>query len=212
MYVKDSMATNLQTIKFDQTVSEAVEVMSSSKLHRIPVVDDNNKLVGLITEGLISSNTPNNTSTLSVYELNYLLNKLKVSDIMIKDPKTINEDALLEEAATIMNDNAVGCLPVVREDNSLIGIITHNDIFAAFINLLGYNHNGTRYVINVKEDKIGIMESISKVFKENNLSITNLAVYNTSRGIEVVVIAATKSDISKQLQENGFNVTSVISL
>lgn len=212
MYVKDSMSKELVTIKSNQTISEVIEVMSSGKLHRVPVVDDNNKLIGLITESLITSNTPNNSSSLSVFELNYLLNKLKVVDIMIKEPITINEDALLEEAATVMNKNTIGCLPVVDKDNYLIGIITHNDIFTAFINLLGYNHNGLRYVVNVKEDKPGIMEAIAKCFKDNNISITNLAVYNTTRGIEVVVISASKNDISKQLIDSGFNVTSTLSL
>lgn len=212
MYVKDSMSKDLQVIKPNQTISEAIEAMSLKSLHRLPVVDDNNKLVGLITESMITSNTSNNASSLSVFELNYLLNKLKVSDVMIKDPVTINEDALLEEAATVMNNSKIGCLPVVDRDNVLIGIITHNDIFTAFINLLGYKHNGLRYVINVKEDKPGIMAEIAKCFKDNNLSITNLAVYNTVRGIEVVVISADKNDISKQLIQIGFNVTSVISL
>ena len=170
------------------------ELNSETKLRRIPVVDDNNKLVGMITESIISSNTPNKASSLSVFEINYLLNKLKVSDIMIKDPITIGEDALLEEAATIMNEKKIGCLSVVDRDNTLIGIITRNDIFTAFINLLGYNHNGIRYVINVKEDKTGIMEEIARCFKENNVSISNLAVYNTSRGIEVVVISSEKND------------------
>lgn len=211
MYVKDNMSTDLQTANANQTISEVIEVMSSNKLHRVPVVDSSNKLVGLITESLITSNNPNNSS-LSVFELNYLLNKLKVSDIMIKDPITIGEDALLEEAATLMTKHMIGCLPVVSDDNTLIGIITHNDIFTAFINLLGYNHDGIRYVINVKEDKTGIMEAIARVFKDNNISITNLAVYNTTRGIEVVVIAESNNDISKQLIDNNFNVTSVIYL
>ena len=208
MYVKDSMSVDLQTIKPEQTVSEAIEAMSSRDYHRLPVVDENNKLVGLVTESLIASNTPNSASSLSVFELNYLLNKLKVKDIMIKEPITIDQDALLEEAATVMNKNEIGCLPVVDKDNTLIGIITHNDIFTAFINLLGYNNSGLRYVINVKEDKPGIMEEIARCFSENGISINNLAVYNNVRGIEVVVIAADKKDITKQLIEKGFNVTS----
>ena len=212
MYVKDSMTRDVKTIKPSQTVSEVIALTSETKLRRIPVVDDNNKLLGMITESIISSNTPNRASSLSVFEINYLLNKLKIEDIMIKNPITISEDALLEEAATLMNEKEIGCLSVVDKDNTLIGIITRNDIFTAFINLLGYKHSGMRYVINVKEDKTGIMEEIARCFKENNVSITNLAVYNTSRGIEVVVISGGKNDISSQLKNSGFNVTSVLSL
>ena len=212
MYVKDNMIAHPITLKPDQSVSEAVDLMSENSLHRLPVVDDNGKLLGLITETVITSNTPNNASTLSVFELNYLLNKLSIKDIMIKDVKTINKDALLEEAATIMRKYDVGCLPVVEEDNKLIGIITHNDIFTAFVDLLGYNHNGMRYVISIPEDKIGIMEDIASIISKNGVSISNLAVYNNTRGIEVVVITYGYEDLSEKLKEAGYKVTSVIKL
>ena len=212
MYVKDNMTRNPYTVGLDKSVSEALDIMSASKIHRLPVVDHKGKLLGLVTESQIASNTPNNSSSLSVFELNYLLNKLQIKDIMIKDVFTIGPDALLEEAATLLRKNRIGCLPVVDENNDLLGIITHNDIFDAFIELLGYNKQGSRYVINVSEDMPGIMEGIAKVCKENNVSISNLAVYNTDRGIEVVVITFADNDISEKLKEAGYNVTSYMKL
>ncbi len=212
MYVKDNMVSSPITIGPDQSVSEAIDIMSENELHRLPVVDENGKLVGLVTEGGSASNTPNNASSLSVFELNYLLNKLTIKDIMIKDVITIGKDALLEEAATVLRKYDIGCLPVVSEENDLIGIITHNDIFTAFIDLLGYNHNGIRYVISIPEDHPGIMEDICRIFKQNDISISNLAVYNNSRGIEVVVIVNGYKDISEQLKDAGYKVTGVLKL
>ena len=212
MYVKDNMVSGPITIGPDQSVSEAIDLMSENGLHRLPVVDKNGKLAGLITEGVITSNTPNNSTSLSVFELKYLLNKLTIKDIMIKDVITIGKDALLEEAATILRKNDIGCLPVVDEDNTLIGIITHNDIFTAFIDLLGYNHVGTRYVISVEEDRTGILEDICRVFKEQDVSIANMAVYNSSRGIEIVVIVHGFDDITDKLEKAGYKVTSVMKL
>lgn len=212
MYVKDNMVSSPITIGPDQSVSDAVNIMSENKLHRLPVVDESGDLVGLVTESVITANTPNSATSLSVFELNYLLNKLKIKDIMIKDVVTIGKEALLEEAATILRKNDIGCLPVVDEDDKLIGIITHNDIFTAFIDLLGYNHNGIRYVISIPEDKTGIMEDICRIFKESDISISNLAVYNNSRGIEVLVIVYGYKDIAGKLKEAGYNVTSVIKL
>ena len=212
MYVKDNMVSGPITIGPDQSVSEAIDLMSENGLHRLPVVDKDGKLAGLITEGVITSNTPNNATSLSVFELNYLLNKLTIKDIMIKDVITIGKDALLEEAATILRKNDIGCLPVVDEDNTLIGIITHNDIFTAFIDLLGYNHVGTRYVISVEEDRTGILEDICRVFKEQDVSIANMAVYNSSRGIEIVVIVHGFDDITDKLEKAGYKVTSVMKL
>ena len=212
MYVKDNMVSGPITIGPDQSVSEAIDLMSENGLHRLPVVDKDGKLAGLITEGVITSNTPNNATSLSVFELNYLLNKLTIKDIMIKDVITIGKDALLEEAATILRKNDIGCLPVVDEDNTLIGIITHNDIFTAFIDLLGYNHVGTRYVISVEEDRTGILEDICRVFKEQDVSIANMAVYNSSRGIEIVVIVHGFDNITDKLEKAGYKVTSVMKL
>lgn len=212
MYVKDNMTRNPYTLGLNQSVSEALDIMSASKVERLPVVDQKGKLLGLVTESLIASNTPNNSSSLSVFELNYLLNKLQIKDIMIKEPITVGPDALLEEAATLLDINDIGCLPVVDNDNTLIGIITHGDIFKAIIDLLGYNQMGIRYVINVTEDKPGIMEGIASVCKENNISISNLAVYHTERGIEVVVITVNQEDISDKLTQAGYNVTSHMKL
>ena len=212
MYVKDYMSISPVTIGPDEPISSAMEVMSNNNFHRLPVVDAKGKLVGLLTGGVIRANTPNNSSTLSVFELNYLLNKLTVKDIMIKDVHTINGDALLEEAATIMLKNNVACLPVIDSNRVVRGIITHNDIFSAFVKLMGYNNKGTRYVINVAEDKPGILEDVARVFKENDASISNLAVYYTTRGIEVVVMAFGYADLTQELTKAGYNVTNTTKL
>lgn len=212
MYVKDNMVPSPITIKADNSVSEAIDIMSENKLHRLPVIDNNGKLIGLLTEGIIASNTPNNASTLSVFELNYLLNKLKVADIMIKDVITISKEALLEEAATILRKYDIGCLPVVDENNKLEGIITHNDIFTAFIDLLGYNHNGMRYVISIPEDRPGVLEDIGRILSDKGISISNMAVYNGTRGIEIVVISYGYEDVSEDLKAAGYNLTSVVKL
>jgi acetoin utilization protein AcuB len=212
MYVKDNMVSNPTCIGKDQSVSEAIDMMSENELHRIPVVDENNKLIGLITQGVIMLNTPSQNTSLSVFELNYLLNKLTVNDIMIKDVVTIGKDALLEEAATKLRKYDIGCLPVVEEDGTLVGIITHNDIFTAFIDLLGYNQKGIRYVLSIPEDRPGVLEDIAAVMTKANISISNLAVYRNSRGIEVVVIIYGHDDVEDKLTAAGYRVTSKIFL
>ncbi len=210
MYVKDKMTVNVVTVKKEYAVPSAIDIMHTNKLHRLPVVDDAGKIVGLLTKKAITSCTPSDSSSLSVFELNYLLNKFKVGDIMCKEPVTIGPDALLEEAAAKMVGESVGCLPVVKDDGTLVGIITDKDILGQFADLLGYNQDGTRYVILIKEDKAGILNAISKCFMDKNISISHLAVYNTVRGIEVVVIATgdNSADCKDALKEAGWNVTS----
>ena len=213
MYVKDKMSKELQVVQAKMTISEVLEVMKESNLHRLPVVDSKNNLIGLITKGSIKRDT--RSSTLSVFELNYLFNNLKVEDVMIKGDRliTISPNALLEEAASTLRENKIGCLPVT-EGEKVVGIITQNDIFDAFIDILGYHKDGTRYVILIDEDKPGVLNAISKCFLDINVSISNLAVYNTERGIELVAIAVGEgSDNCKDvLEKNGYNVTSIIKL
>ncbi len=211
MYVKDQMSTNPYCISPKTSISKALEIMSTNDFHRLPVVNGNHELVGLITAGMISDKTPSKATSLSIYELNYLLSKTNVNEIMETDVKTIHPDALLEEAAVKMRTYDVGCLPVV-EGKKVVGIITQNDIFTAFVDLLGYNREGTRYVINIKEDHIGILSDIARCFTDLSINITNLAVYNNIRGIEVVVIATGENSnkAKEHLLEKGYNVTDVL--
>lgn len=208
MYVKDQMTANPVCINEDVAISEAIDIMANNDFHRLPVVDENNHLVGLITEGIISENSAGSATSLSIFELNYLLSKMKVKDIMVKNVETIDPDALLEKAAYKMRLKNIGCL-VVMENDVVSGIITHNDIFDAFINLLGYGHGGTRYVLNIPEDKTGVLADVSALFAANGASISNLAVYHNKRGIEVVIIADCDS-MSDALSENGYNVVNVV--
>ena len=213
MFVKDVMNTNITTVSKDISVSKALDIMSNSKFHRLPVVNEEGELIGLLSESIIKANTPNEATSLSIYELNYLLNKFKVEDIMIKDVYTIGKDDLLEKAAVKLRSHEIGCLPVV-EGKKLIGIITHNDIFDAFVDLLGYNQDVTRYVINIEEDTVGILASVADCFAKENISISRLAVYKTNRGIELLVGAYGKKSLSclNRLKEAGYNVTDVIEL
>lgn len=213
MYVKDNMTANPYCINENTPISQALDIMSKNNFHRLPVVDEDNKIIGLITEGIISENTPSKATSLSIYELNYLLSKTTVKDIMLKDVMTVGPDAFLEEAATIMRKNNIGCLVVTDNERHVIGIITHNDIFSAFINLLGYNEDATRYVIKMEEDKPGTFKKVVDYIADMNVNISNIAVYHTSRGIEVVLVTnGENSDKCKEhLEKEGYIITDMLS-
>ena len=144
MYVKDHMTKDLKTITADTSVLKALEIMGKNHFHRLPFVDENGKLIGLVTEGLVTETSGKNSTSLSIYELNYLLSRTKASDIMIRDVKTIAPDVFLEEAAAVMLENNINVLPVVVDDNKVVGIITEKDMFQAFTELMGYKHQGTK--------------------------------------------------------------------
>lgn len=213
MYIKDHMTKNPFTIKPDTSVSKALDIMGIHKFHRLPVVDDEGRIVGLITEGLISDSSGKNTTSLSIYELNYLLSRTKASEIMIKNVVTITEEAFIEEAAKLMAENGVGVLPVVDDDNKVLGIITDKDVFTAFSTILGYRTQGTRFVISIV-DKPGEFEKVCHLFAENNANIENMALYRSEeRGTEAVVKAtgAVAVDVmTKALEEAGFELRRIV--
>ena len=170
MAVKDFMTRKVVYISPDTTIAHAADMMREQKLHRLPVIE-NDQLVGLVTEGTIAETSPSKATSLSIYEMNYLLNKTKVGDVMIRDVVTISQFASLEDATYLMLKNKIGILPVV-DNEQLYGVITDRDIFKAFLEVSGYGEEGVRLRF-VTENKVGVLEQIIRLLVEENLNISN---------------------------------------
>ena len=209
MYVKNYMSTDLVTITPDTTVIKALDLMRQHDIHRLPVVVKG-QLVGLLTESVIAKNSPSTATSLSVHELNYLLNKTTAADIMIRRVNTTSPDALLEQAASEMRNMDVGVL-VVMDHAQLVGIITDKDIFEAFIDINGYYTPGTRFVVEVVDDKAGILEDIGETTAKHNWSITQMNVYHLDDKTNVVVHVDTQDseEVARVFQEKGYKVSGV---
>ena len=212
MYVKDHMTADPFTVTGDTVISKAVDIMAKNHFHRLPVTDGNGKLVGLITGGLVEESSGSKNTSLSIFELNYLLSRTKVSDIMIKDVKTVKPDLFIEEASQIMIDNEIAVLPVVDDANKVIGIITEKDIFQAFNDLLGYHHTGTKFIIAC-EDHPGFLIGITKCFADNDANLESLAVYHSEeRGTELVVKATGEISVENMttvLKDAGYKLIDI---
>ncbi len=200
------MTINPKTVTPDQTISEVLDLMHEFKIHRIPVVDKG-KLVGLVTQGVVQENTPSHLTTLSIHEMNYLLSKTRVKDIMIKKVITIGPEALVEAAADTMEKKDIGCLPVVSESNELLGILTTSDILKAFVEMFGYYQEGTRVTVLI-DDRVGEFAAFTKLFADNNISISHFA----NHGNEVVIRCneLNKKRVSDLLEKNGYTITSIL--
>ncbi|MEG0095739.1 MAG: CBS and ACT domain-containing protein [Erysipelotrichaceae bacterium] len=210
MYVKDKMTKEPISISGDAKISEVVDLMSEHHLHRVPVVNQG-KLVGLVTGSLISQKGPTKATSLSIFELNYLLSKTSVDTIMIRDVITINENRFLEDAALLMLNHDIGCLPVLNDQNELVGIMTQNDVFAAFLDVLGYREHGSRICIEVK-DKIGAIGEISEVFVRNKINISHVGVYSLKNEMAEIIfrVETIQTDLlEKDLIESGYKVLNV---
>lgn len=210
MYVKNRMTANPYTIAFNAPINELIELMREKNLKRVPVVDGE-KVVGMITHGDIQKVSPSKATTLSIYELNYLLSKTKVSDAMTKEVVTVSPDSLLEEAAVLMRENRISTLAVVSQDK-LEGIITESDIFDAFIDLLGFKDVGSRIAIE-SDDVPGALANIGEIFQSFDANITHIAAYRGPGGRSDVVVRTNTMNtelIEEKLKEHGYIVLSVI--
>ncbi len=152
MLVKERMTRNPITIRPDTPVTEAQAMMKREKIHHLPVMDKDEKLVGIVSEKDLLYASPSPASTLSVYEMSSLLAKLRVDKVMSKNLVTVTEDVPLEEAARMMADRGIGGLPILR-GGSLVGIITESDLFRVFIELFGARQKGIRASLTVTNVK-----------------------------------------------------------
>jgi acetoin utilization protein AcuB len=191
MAIKDFMTTDVITVTPDTKISQASVVMEKYDVHRLPVMEGE-KLVGLITEGTIQEASPSKATSLSVYEMNYLLNKTTVKDVMIKNVLTTTPDAVLEDGIYLMRTNNIGVLPVIDNDK-LVGIITDKDIFDAFLKISGYGEDGARITILVKKNETGDLAFITKQLADKGIDITTLIVDPTRSG-ETIVELQVKTD------------------
>ncbi len=131
--VCDWMTEDVITITPDTTLKEAHDIMNEKGIRRLPVVR-NGKILGIVTLGDIRGAEPSRASSLSIWEVHHLLTKLKVSEIMTRNPATIQKNASIGEAARIMLEKKFSGLPVVDDENHLVGIITESDIFRLVVN------------------------------------------------------------------------------
>lgn len=207
MKVKHYMTKDVITVTSDVKITDAVDIMEENHFHRLPVVD-NGRFVGLLTESIIAESSPSKVSSLSIYEMNYLFDKVLVKDLMIKEVVTTTPEVLIEEAATVMVDKDITVLPVLNEKNEITGIITYKDIFKALIDLTGYKDKGNRVIIEVKKDSVGVIAEISKALADHDIDITRIFVNRPEDLIEITIQTTGKNGKeSRQILESlGYKV------
>ena len=204
MFVAKRMTPNPTTIDSTTTIADASELMRKRKFRRLPVVD-NGRLVGIVTDRDLRTVAPSPATTLSIFELNYLLAKMQVKDIMHKDVITIPVDATIEEAALIMSTRHIGGLVVVGENGSVVGVITETDIFNSFVEIMGLKEGKIRFTFKVS-NQVGVLHDISGVFKDLGINISSLATYPVEDGAEMVIRfnAQDTVELEKRLTEIGY--------
>lgn len=151
MLVRERMSHPVIFIHPDTSMQEALDIMRNEHVHRLPVVNKNGQLIGIVTEADLDKASPSVATTLSVWEIKELVSKVKVEKIMSKDVVTVAEDTPIEEAARIMADGNFSGLPVMRGPK-LVGLITETDLFKVFLELFAGREAGVRITVEVPRE------------------------------------------------------------
>jgi len=213
MIIEWKMTKNPITCNPEMSLSDAEKLMKTSHVSQLPVLDKHQKLVGIITQKDLLHASPSPATTLSIHEMAYLLSRLTVSKIMTKKVITIPKSITTEEAAMMMIDQGLSCLPVMEGDK-LIGILTMTDMFKILLELFGAREFGIRVSFSVN-DKVGAIAQISTALQEHNIDIITMNTLHNEPGNYIITLklpGTTKTeviDILKPIVSNIFNVKEV---
>lgn len=150
MLVQHWMTRDVVTVEANTPFLEARLLLREKRIRHLPVVE-RGKLIGVITDRDLKEAAPSGATTLDVYELNYLLLQMKVRDLIKRELVTVKPTNSVEKAALLMHDHKIGCLPVVDEAGSLVGMITETDLLAVMVEILGYKEKGTRIAFQMPD-------------------------------------------------------------
>ena len=207
MYVRQFMTSQVFTVSPEESIADTMALMREKKINTLPVMDKD-KLVGFVTDGDLREVSPSPATTLSIFELNYLIAKTPIREVAVKNVMTCSSDTQIEDAALLMREHKIGGLPVLDE-GKLVGIITGSDILDAFLDIMGFRSPGQRVVIETK-DKSGVMLDLAVTIKEFDVNISSIAVYHLKNN-QVQILARLQgeqvAEVKASLAEKGYHIT-----
>ena len=214
MQVKDLMTKVVKVVTGEQSLLEIRELMLNNNLRRIPVVDGDGHLKGIVTDGDVARATPSDASTLDRYEANYILGKLKAKDLMTKAVITVKAEDGVETAAYLMYKFKIGALPVVDTANKVVGIISDTDVFKAFVDLLGYAKTSTKITVDT-QDRVGVLAELADIFKKRGVNIISVLTRKIGPNRAAITVRADLTnamDIIQTIRDAGFVITDISTL
>jgi len=212
MYVEHMMTRTVISVKPDAKVSHMARLMRDRHVRHLPVVDDHERLVGLVSERDLQRASPSPITTLSTGEVNYLLNKVTAEKIMHREVVTCTPDTIVEQAACIMRDRSIGCLPVVDREH-LVGILTGVDLIDFFLDVSGCRAEGTaRITVQLRDEPAQLSTFLSRIEELGGHVTSVLApVQPDEKGMRLAIIRYRADDpasVDRHLAEAGYELVS----
>jgi acetoin utilization protein AcuB len=164
MLVKNWMSKNVITIDANDSMHDAMRLLKEHGIRRLPVMEKN-KLVGIVTDRDLKKASASDATTLEIHEMLYLLTKIRVKDIMTKDPITVPPDYTVEETAQVLLKNKISGAPVVDNSGNVVGTITQSDLFRVLISLTGIENGGIQFALQV-EDRAGSIKEVADIVRQ----------------------------------------------
>ena len=180
MLVSHWMTKDVITITPDRSMMKASKIMKDKDISRVPVVDEDGKILGIISDRDIKDASPSKATTLDMHELYYLLSEIKVQDIMTKKVVTIREDETVEKAAVLMLEGNFGGLPVLDSEDRVVGIITDTDIFKVLVEISGVYEGGAQVCLNLSTEP-GSLAPVLDFLKEHGARIMSIMTRNVPK-------------------------------
>ena len=209
MYVSDWMTKKVYTVEPDDYLSDAITLMKDRGIKHLPVVKGD-KIKGIISDRDIKEYTPSKATCLDVYELHYLLAKTRIKELMTTKVVTTTPDTPVEEAAMILLDRNIDCLPVLDGGN-LVGIISDRDIFHSLVDITGVRHGGHRICVTI-EDRPGTIREVADIVRKHGFHLHGIltSYEGVKEGFRRVVIRTTEmgdfKGLKSDLEDNYRNV------
>ena len=210
MFVRNYMTPNPLVISPDENFYQAMDMMRKNKIRRLPVVEARH-LVGLIAEKDLLSTQPSSANSLSLYEVYSILESVRVRQIMSRPVITVENDCPIEEAARIMVEHTISCLPVMS-GNDLTAIITETDVFKALVEILGGQEQGHRFTLLVQE-RVGELARITNLIASAGGNISALTTSDVIEGqrreVTIKTAGADPQALENSIAEAGFEIIDV---
>lgn len=209
MFVRDRMSADPVTVTADTSFQDALKTMRERNFRRLPVVDKRGRLIGIVSERDLLYASPSPASSLNVWEMNYLLSKLEVEEIMTKNVISTTAETPIEDAARIIVDHKIGGLPVVDEGNRVVGVITETDIFKSFVEMFGGGRSGLRITLEVPERK-GVLAELAQTITDLGGDIASVGTFEgdepDERELVIKVRDVSRDDLIDSLEALGDHV------
>ncbi len=207
MFISKTMSCNVHTVTKDESIFNAQDKMALNRIRHLPVIDENYKVIGIVTDRDIRSAMPSSLvpDSISIEEIK----KYTVNDIMSRNPVTVSIDDTIQDALLLIQKSRVGAFPVIDRDERLCGIISVRDLLRAFITALGINTPGTLLCVIV-EEKIGMMKKIVDAIYEEHISVGSILVARhwekNKKAVFPYLLTSDVSRLKKRLKSLGFEI------